>query len=39
MNVSIIFRNIFQEFGADVKKFITLNEPKETSIQGMIVND
>jgi len=27
-------RNIFQEFGDDVKKFITLNEPKETSIQG-----
>ena len=25
---------MFQEFGDDVKKFITLNEPKETSIQG-----
>ena len=30
----ILFRNVFTEFGDDVKKFITLNEPKETSIQG-----
>ena len=29
-----MFRVCFEEFGDDVKFWITLNEPKETSLQG-----
>lgn len=29
-----MFRVCFEEFGGDVKFWITLNEPKETSLQG-----
>ena len=29
-----LFRVCFEEYGGDVKFWITLNEPKETSLQG-----